>query len=117
MDYVHELGILTGVVSTVTQAANGRAITAVGLRVGTQSGVIEEALQASWPIAIAGSACEKATLSIEIIPATVFCPQCETEQPIDEFFALACPVCDTPTADLRHGREFEIAYVDVESNQ
>lgn len=112
---MHELGILTGVVSTVTEAAGGRPITAVGLKVGTRSGVIEEALTASWPIAIEGTACADASLTIEMIEATVYCPQCETEQPIDEFFALACPVCDFPTADLRHGREFEIAYVDVEN--
>ncbi|QGU02709.1 hydrogenase nickel incorporation protein [Corynebacterium kalinowskii] len=113
---MHELGILTGVVSTVTEAAQGRAITAVGLRVGTRSGVIEEALAASWPIAIEGTDCADASLSIEMIEATVYCPQCETEQPIDEFFALACPACDFPTADLRHGREFEISYVDVETD-
>lgn len=113
---MHELGILTGVVSTVTEAAQGRAISAVGLRVGTRSGVIEEALMASWPIAIAGTACEDARLSIDMVEATVFCPQCQKEQPIDEYFALACPVCDFPTADLRHGREFEVAYVDVESD-
>lgn len=113
---MHELGILTGVVSTVTEAAKGRPISAVGLRVGTRSGVVEEALYAAWPIAIDGTACQDVPLSIEMIPATVYCPQCETEQPIDEFFALACPVCDFPTADLRHGREFEIAYVDVESD-
>lgn len=110
---VHELGILTGVVSTVTEAADGRPITAVALRVGERSGVIEEALHASWPIAIDGTACANAVLSVEVIPATVFCPQCAREQHIDEFFALTCPVCDFPTADLRHGREFEIAYVDV----
>ncbi|MFV8381129.1 hydrogenase maturation nickel metallochaperone HypA/HybF [Corynebacterium hindlerae] len=112
---MHELGILTGVVSTVTEAAAGREIRSVGLRVGMRSGVIEEALHSSWPIAIAGTACADATLQIEMIPATVYCPACETEQPIDEFFALACPVCGTPTADLRHGREFEVAFVDVET--
>ncbi|MEJ5928373.1 hydrogenase maturation nickel metallochaperone HypA [Corynebacterium sp. H128] len=112
---MHELGILTGVVSTVTNAAAGRAISAVGLKVGTRSGVIEEALMAAWPIATAGTACEDAELRIEVITATVFCPQCDTERAIDEYFALTCPVCDFPTADLRHGKEFEVAFVDVES--
>ncbi|AKK02512.1 Zn finger protein HypA/HybF (possibly regulating hydrogenase expression) [Corynebacterium epidermidicanis] len=107
--------MLTSVVSTVVAAAAGRKIKEVGLRVGARSGVVAEALEASWPIARAETACQEANLVITEVPAAVWCPSCEQEQPIDEFFALTCPVCDTPTADLRHGKEFEIAYVDVDT--
>ena len=75
---------------------------------------VPEALHAAWPIASLGTVCADAELTVEHIEATVWCPTCAAEQPIDEFFALTCPVCDTPTADLRHGREFEVAYIDVE---
>lgn len=112
---MHELGILTSVVSTVSSAAAGRKISEVGLRVGARSGVVSAALNAAWPIAITGTSCANARLLIDEIPAKVWCPNCNDLQEIDEFFALTCPVCDTPTADLRQGKEFEIAYVDVES--
>ena len=102
---VHELGLLSGVVDVVVQAADQRTIRRVALRVGARSGVVPEALHAAWPLASLGTACADAELTVEHIAA---------EQPIDEFFALTCPVCDTPTADLRHGREFEVAYIDVE---
>ena len=87
---VHELGLLSGVVDVVVQAADQRTIRRVALRVGARSGVVPEALHAAWPIASLGTVCA------------------------DAFLALTCPVCDTPTADLRHGREFEVAYIDVE---
>ena len=110
---VHELGLLSGVVDVVVQVADQRTIRRVALRVGTRSRVVPEALHAA-PIASLGTACADAELTVEHIEATVWCPTCAAEQPIDEFFALTCPVCDTPTADLRHGREFEVAYIDVE---
>lgn len=123
---MHELGLLRGVVTAVDEAlehkASGqhpqekterRAIEAVGLTVGTQSGVLPEALDGAWPFAIAGTSCEGARLDVTIVPATVYCPSCACEQEIDEYFALTCPVCGTPTADLRHGREFQLTYVDL----
>lgn len=110
---MHELGLLSGVVSAVEDTTDRRVLE-VGLSVGELSDVVEESLYAAWPLAIAGTRCAEARLQVTMIPATVFCPTCNAEQHIDEFFALSCPVCGTPTADLRHGREFSLDYVDVE---
>ncbi len=112
---MHELSLLGDVVATASTTANGRVISAVGLKVGARSGVLIDALRAAWPLAIHETTCAAARLEIEAVPATVYCPQCASEQEIDEFFALSCPVCHTPTADLRHGKEFEIAWIDVEN--
>jgi hypothetical protein len=35
-------------------------------------------------------------------------------QLIDEFYALTCPVCGTPTGNLVSGREFEVSYADLD---
>ncbi|KGF18065.1 hydrogenase maturation nickel metallochaperone HypA/HybF [Corynebacterium freneyi] len=112
---MHELGLLTGVVEVIVDAADGRRVRRVALDVGTRSGVIEDALHAAWPLATGGTVCAGADLEIDIIPATVWCPACAAEHEIDEFFALACPACGAPTADLRHGREFAIREVDVDA--
>ena len=110
---MHELSLLTGVVSAVESSAGGRAVEAVGLTVGRRSGVVLEALHGAWPVARAGTVCEGARLEVTDVPATVYCPECAAEREIDEFFDLTCPVCHTPTADLRHGREFTLDWVDV----
>lgn len=112
---MHELSLLRGVVDAVDNAAQGRTVEAVGLRVGARSGVEVDCLENAWPLAIEGSCCENARLDIDAIPATVWCPTCNAEVLIDEYFALTCPACETPTGDLRGGGEFEVAWVDVES--
>ena len=80
---VHELGLLSGVVDVVVQAADQRTIRRVALRVGARSGVVPEALHAAWPIASLGTVCADAELTVEHIEATVWCPTCAAEQQID----------------------------------
>lgn len=113
---MHELSLLTRVVQAVEQAArdaHASKIRTVALDVGAQSGAIPEALQGSWPIAIFDHPLFRgAQLEIHEIPATVACPTCARDVPIDEFFALTCPVCGTPTAAINHGREFSVAWVE-----
>ena len=116
MVVMHELGLLTGVVGAVENACSGRNVTKVAMRVGDRAGVVYESLIAAWPVASAGTLCDGAEFEAERIPATVFCPSCNCEREIDEFFALTCPVCGTPTADLRHGKEFEILYVEIDDD-
>jgi len=109
--------MLHSVVQTVELAANTAGATrveAVGLRVGTQTGAIPEALEAAWPLAIAGTFLDGARLDLEFLQAAVWCPTCNAEQDIDEFYALTCPVCGTPSGNLVRGREFEVTYADMD---
>lgn len=113
---MHELGLLTSVVAAVENAAaqadsQVTRVEKVALEVGAMSGAIPEALYGSWPIARQDSICAEAELEVTSIPASVYCPRCARDVPIDEFFALACPECGMPTGNLTHGREFKIAWV------
>lgn len=115
---MHELGLLGAVVDAVGDAVakhpTACRASAVGLRVGSLSGAEPEALVGAWPIATFGTVLEGARLDVEAVQAVVWCPACEAEQPIDEFFALLCPACGTPTGNLVRGREFEVAWADLE---
>lgn len=106
--------MLTGVVAAVERAAAdaGARVSAVALRVGSLSDTVPEALEGSWPIATHGTPLAGAALVVEQVQAAVWCPACAAQQPVDEFFALVCPVCGTPTGHLAQGREFEIAWVE-----
>jgi len=114
---MHELSLLSGVVKAV-EATAARAgatkVEAVGLRVGTRSGALPEALRQAWPFASVGTIAEGARLEIDEVIATVWCPTCAKNQPIDEYFALKCPVCGTPTGQLTAGREFEVQWADFD---
>ncbi|MCI5825803.1 MAG: hydrogenase maturation nickel metallochaperone HypA [Arcanobacterium sp.] len=112
---MHELSLLASVVEVVSQAArqaHATRVRSVALDVGTLSGAIPEALYGAWPIAIAEEPLlADAELEIHEIAATVHCPHCAADVQIDEFYALTCPQCGTPTAALTHGREFAVAWV------
>ena len=114
---MHELGLLAGVVAAVEKAVADRGATgveAVGLRVGTLSGAVPEALAGAWPLAIDGTALAGARLEVEVVAAAIWCQRCGCEQPIDEFYALTCPACQTPCGNVVAGREFEVAFADLD---
>ncbi len=109
--------MLTGVVAAVERACaqqGNSAVQVVALRVGALSGAQPGALEWAWPLATAGSVVEGARLLMEAVPAAVWCSVCEAEREIDEYYALRCPQCAAPTANLVRGREFEVAYVELD---
>lgn len=116
---MHELSLLASVVQVVEDAArtaHAQQVVKVCLLVGSQSGAIREALEGSWPIAIEGHMLMRdAELLIEEVTAAVWCPSCQQDVEIDEFFALQCPICATPTAQLTRGRECNVAWVEWET--
>jgi hydrogenase nickel incorporation protein HypA/HybF len=114
---VHELGLLRAVVKAVERAvekSGATGVEAVGLRVGTLSGAVPDALRGAWPIAAAATPLAGARLEVEEVQAAVWCPGCAAEQPVDQFYALTCPVCATPAGNLVRGREFEVAFADLD---
>ena len=114
---MHELGLLAPVVEAAADAcreAHASAVKAVALRVGTLCNAAPSSLDGAWPFAVAGSVVEGAELVLQVVSAAVWCPTCDAEREIDAFYALRCPACGTPTGDLVRGREFEVAYVELE---
>lgn len=112
--------MLTSVVQAVEWAITGSNTpgksvpSVVALRVGSLSGADPEALEFAWPMAVEGTPVQGARLLLELVTAAVWCPDCEHDVEIDEFYALRCPICDRPTAALTRGREIEIAYLEVD---
>jgi hydrogenase nickel incorporation protein HypA/HybF len=113
---MHEVGLLTGVRQAVerqARTAGATGVEAVGLRVGALAGTTVEALDGAWPLVIAGTLLDGARLEIEWVPAAVWCPTCAAEREIDEFYALTCPSCGTPTGHLLRGKEFAATFADL----
>ena len=114
---VHELALLSSVVKAVENAcsaAGSSEVKVVALRVGALSGAMPAALDWAWPLAVAGSVAEGAELRLEEVPAAVWCTACNAEREIDSFYALRCPECGNPTANLVRGREFLVSYLELE---
>ncbi len=114
---MHELSIAISLIELAEGAAReaGAArVTAVHLRLGALSGVVREALEFSFPIAAEGTALEGARLLIEELPLVVACAPCGRDVRPEGPGSFCCPLCGTPSATIRQGRELEIAAIEVE---
>lgn len=89
-------------------------ILSVRLKVGALSGVVEGALQFGYEIATDGTPLAGSQLVVETLPVVIYCKQCDALRPLDGVQSFRCPVCNTPSGDIRQGRELEIESVEVE---
>ncbi len=114
---MHELSIIYGVVSTVSEAMKDKPnvrILSVRMRVGALSGVVEGALQFGYEIATEGTMLAGSQLVVENLPVVIFCQHCGKPQELPGVQSFRCPVCNTPSGDIRQGRELEVESIEVE---
>lgn len=114
---MHELSIAYNIVEIAAGAARDAGATRVGavhLRLGAMSGVEAEPLRFGYGIAAEGTCLAGSHLVIEAVPLTIFCQPCGAERILETVQVLRCPVCGTPSMDIRSGKELEIAYLEVD---
>jgi hydrogenase nickel incorporation protein HypA/HybF len=115
---MHELGLARGIVDLAnTAAANAGVprIASVHVKVGRLAGVEAGALLFSYDIAAEGTRAEGSRLVIEDVPVAIWCPTCEAERELPGVQRFRCPVCDTPSGDIRRGKELEVSAIEVET--
>lgn len=113
---MHELSLAHGIVEIATEAARRAGATrveSVQLRVGRLAGVEAGALLFSFDLAAAGTVLEGARLEIEDVPLVIWCTPCGAERELPGVQRFRCPVCDTPSGDIRRGREFEVFALEI----
>lgn len=114
---MHELSLanrLVALAEETARQANAKHVRVVTLRVGTLSGVAVDALRFAYDIATAGTLLAGSRLQVQTVPVVVYCPRCQRASELPSVQRFRCPVCDTPTADIRAGRELEIETIEVE---
>ncbi|MBZ5524462.1 MAG: hydrogenase maturation nickel metallochaperone HypA [Acidobacteriia bacterium] len=116
---MHELSIVEGIVTAVTESLASRPVSrvySVRLQVGAMSGVVEEALQFSYGIATQGTILEGSILDVDHIPVEIHCDICDRDFELPGVQSFRCPACDTPSLQIRRGRELEIQSLEVEED-
>lgn len=115
---MHEVGIVNGILDTVIRAARGagasRAVL-VTLRIGDMTEVVREALDFAWetfrdedPLT---RGCE---LAVEEVHPQSECLDCGEVLEHDRFHCR-CPQCGGANVRLLHGRELDIASIEIET--
>lgn len=113
---MHELSLAVQLVKTAedaARAADAKRVTAVVVKIGALSGVAEDALRFAFDVATADTLLAGTRLDIRPVPVIVFCHGCGNGE-LPSIQRFRCPRCDTPTADVRAGRELELESIEVE---
>lgn len=113
---MHELSIAINIVEIAEQSAKDAktsVIKEIELDVGTQSGVVLEALEFAMQSAVEGTMLETAKVKFNSIPARAACNSCQHKFFVDDLFS-PCPKCGNPFCDLIQGKELRVKTIKAE---
>jgi hydrogenase nickel incorporation protein HypA/HybF len=113
---VHELSIASNLVQIALEHAENSGnvqVQQINLKIGALSCVHRDALLFSFDLIKADTALAGAKLHITELPIVIYCPKCKELQVLPGVQAFQCPKCQTPSADIRQGRELDIDSIEV----
>ena len=112
---MHEVGIMHNILDHAIERAKhegAQHINHVHMRVGEESGVEQDALALAFEVAKKGTIAENAQLEVEYLPVLCYCNNCNLDfHPTDLLYE--CPDCKQPYCEVKQGKEFDLAYLDV----
>jgi hydrogenase nickel incorporation protein HypA/HybF len=112
---MHEVGLMQNILNTAIKRAKqegGHHIYVVEMRVGAASGVAPESLELAFEVVKKGTIADMAKLEVNHIPIVCYCSSCQLEfQPVDLLYE--CPHCQQISTEVRQGKEFELASLEV----
>ena len=115
-DPMHELSICMSLLDVAGEEVERRGnpqVEAMYLKLGPLAGVVKEALLSAYELAREESLLADSRLIVEEMPIVAWCPTCKAERTIPSMQRLCCPVCDSPTPDVRGGYELEVSGLEI----
>ncbi|MDV7389830.1 hydrogenase maturation nickel metallochaperone HypA, partial [Arthrospira platensis SPKY1] len=91
----------------------GAAVAAVHLRIGRLAGIEAGALHFSYDLVVEGTRLAGSRLVIEDVAVAIHCAVCDRERELPGIQRFRCPTCDTPSGDIRRGRELEVTSIEL----
>lgn len=113
---MHEVGIMTGVMESVEQAATdagANRVLKITLSVGVMTEAVEDALRFAFEALSEGGMCEGAELVVNMVPPVSVCLECGKEYEHDRFH-MVCPECGSAFTQLIQGKELNIESIEVD---
>ncbi|WP_017304993.1 hydrogenase maturation nickel metallochaperone HypA [Spirulina subsalsa] len=112
---MHEVSLMEQTLAIAfdhAQQQNAQRIHRLKMRIGAVSGVVPEALSFAFDVVASGTIAEGATLEIENVPVTCFCPDCDLFfNPPDLIYE--CPHCGSYIQKPLAGQEIELTSLEV----
>ncbi len=94
--------------------ANVDSFSQIELQIGTQSGIVIEALNFAWVSGVKDSVLKNAKLQIHSISAISKCNECGNEFIIENLYD-ACPKCNSIFTEIIKGKELKISALSYET--
>lgn len=104
---MHELSIVMGIIDMATEEAKKAGLESfseIELDIGTQAGVVMEALDFAWDSAVDNTVLAHAKRKINSIQAIAKCVDCDHEFEAETLFDV-CPKCNSYFTQLIQGKE------------
>src|SRR6056297_3656424 len=99
---MHEFSIAQNIIEIAKESAENagcKKIINLDIEVGTQSGVVFEAIETALESAKTNSMLEQARINIIKIEAEALCNDCKHQFPVDDLFS-PCPKCNSINTEL-----------------
>lgn len=114
---MHELSIAMSIVEFAEEEAKKRGssrVTAVYLRLGNFSGVVKDALLASFEMACAETCLAGSKLIVEEVPLVVYCSKCEEKRTVNADHWFKCPECGSDMPEILQGKELQVTALELD---
>lgn len=110
---MHEMAVAQGILAIALEAAGGRPVTRIRLRVGRLHALVPESLEFSFRLAAEHTPAALARLEMQEVPARVRCRACGSEGEPD-LLLFSCPACGASEVEFVAGEELEVDAVESE---
>jgi len=112
---MHELSIALSIIEAAEEEAALRQVRvrAIHLKLGRLSGVVKDALLASYDLAAAGTSLEGSRLVIEEVPVVGYCSKCNARCGVNPPEWFWCPSCRSPISEILEGKELEVHALEI----
>lgn len=110
---MHELSLCHSIVGVVNDAADGRPVDVVYLRVGRLRQVIPDTLVYCWGLVTEGTSLDGSRLEVESVPVTLHCQACSATTEVANELILTCQECGSGAIDVTAGEEFMIMSLEL----
>jgi hydrogenase nickel incorporation protein HypA/HybF len=109
---VHEVGLCEGVLGVVLEAARGRPVRRVRIRVGKLLRVWPDSFDQAWRLVGETTPAETAVVELKEVPARVRCRGCRGESEPGDL--PLCPHCGSSSVDVLAGDELVVEEIELE---
>lgn len=114
---MHELSIAMSIVDIVLEEASAnhaQRISKIEIEIGSQAGVVADALAFAMDEAIKDTLLENAELVYHFIDAVSVCQECCHEFKPENLYPT-CPLCSSFQTNVIHGKELKVKSIEIET--